>query len=329
MMLGLPFQLFVAPILTFFIAYLTIFWLIRFGNSLNIIDIPNDRSLHAKPIPRTGGLGLIGAIFITGLLFVDIFSVPVFIGLAFVSAISFVDDIKPLPVWLRLSIHTIAAMLLVVNLFFDTHSWLFVITVGLGIIWITNLYNFMDGSDGLAGGMTAIGFGYYGVAATLAGDIDFATINFSVAASALAFLRFNFYPAKIFMGDVGAISLGFLAGALGLLGWKNNLWSLWLPLLIFSPFIADATVTFIKRLLRGKKIWQAHNEHYYQRLIKGGLGHRNTALLAYILMLVVGGTAILSTKFEFAQQSWISSMWGIAYLVIMHAFDRHQSHHNR
>lgn len=328
MILGLPLQLFVAPILAFFIAYLTIFFLIKFGSSLNIIDIPNDRSLHVKPIPRTGGLGLIGSIFITWLFFVDIFSASVFIGLAFVSAISFADDIKPLPVWLRLSIHMIAAMLLAISLFLNAHGWLFVIAVSLGIIWITNLYNFMDGSDGLAGGMTVIGFGYYGVAAILAGNIDFAIINFSIAASGLAFLRFNFYPAQIFMGDIGAISLGFLAAALGLLGWKDNIWSLWLPLLIFSPFIADATVTFIKRLLHGKKIWQAHNEHYYQRLIKCGLGHRNTALLAYALMLVVGGTAILSTKFEFAQQSWISSMWGIAYLVIMHVFDRYQSHHN-
>lgn len=131
------------------------------------------------------------------------------------------------------------------------------------------------------------------------------------------------------MGDIGAVSLGFLAASLGLLGWNDHIWSLWLPLLIFSPFIADATVTFFKRLLRGKKIWQAHNEHYYQRLIKQGLGHRNTALLAYALMVIVGGTAILSIKLEFAQQSWISCMWGAIYLVIMHAFDRFESYHNR
>jgi len=329
MILGLPFQLFTASILAFLIAYLTIVWLIKFGSSLNIIDIPNNRSLHTEPIPRSGGLGLIGSIFITWLLFVDIFSVPIFIGLTLVSAISFADDIKPLPVWSRLSIHTIAALLLSISLFLNTHSWLFVITVGLGIIWITNLYNFMDGSDGLAGGMAVIGFSYYGIAAILAGNIDFAIVNFSIAASALAFLRFNFYPAKIFMGDIGAVSLGFLAASLGLLGWNDHIWSLWLPLLIFSPFIADATVTFFKRLLRGKKIWQAHNEHYYQRLIKRGLGHRNTALLAYALMVIVGGTAILSIKLEFAQQSWISCMWGVVYLVIMHAFDRFESHHNR
>lgn len=329
MILGLPFQLFAAPILAFLIAYLTIFWLIKLVSLLNIIDIPNSRSLHTKPIPRTGGLGLIGSILITWLLFVDTFSTPLLVGLALVSVISFADDVKPLPVWLRLSIHTTAAMLLATSLFLSTHSWPFVIAVGLIIIWITNLYNFMDGSDGLAGGMAVIGFGYYGIAAILNGEIDFAIINFAIATSALAFLRFNFYPAKIFMGDIGAISLGFLAATLGLIGWKNNIWSLWLPLLIFSPFIADATVTFIKRLLHGKKIWQAHNDHYYQRLIKCGLGHRNTALSAYALMVIVGGTAILSTKFGFAEQTLISSMWGIAYLVIMHAFDRYQSHSNR
>ena len=329
MILGLPFQLFAAPILAFLIAYLTIFWLIKLVGSLNIIDIPNNRSLHTNPIPRTGGLGLIGSIFITWLLFVDTFPTSLLLALILVSAISFADDVKSLPVWSRLSVHTIAAMLLATNLFLDTHNWLFVIITALVIIWITNLYNFMDGSDGLAGGMAVIGFSFYGIAALLNGDINFAIISFSITASALAFLRFNFYPAKIFMGDSGSISLGFLAASLGLLGWKNNIWSLWLPLLIFSPFIADATVTFIKRLFQGKKIWQAHNEHYYQRLIKCGLGHRNTALSAYVLMLMVGSTAILSARFEFAQQTLISCMWGIAYLVIMHAFDRYQSHHNR
>ena len=329
MILGFPFQLFAAPVIAFLIAFLMIFRLIKWSSSLNIIDVPNSRSMHSIPIPRTGGLGLVGSILITWLLFVDIFSIPLLVGLSLVATISFVDDIRPLPVWSRLLIHIIAAVMLATSLFSDTHNWAFVMSIVLIIIWITNLYNFMDGSDGLAGGMAVIGFSYYGIAAIQAGDINFAIINFSISASALAFLWFNFYPATIFMGDIGSISLGFLAAALGLLGWKNDLWTPWLPLLIFSPFIADATMTFIKRLFYGKKIWQAHNEHYYQRLIKNGWGHRNTALFAYAVMVIVGGTAILSARLEFDQQGWISSMWGIAYLVIMHAFDRYQYHHNR
>src|SRR6476659_1011719 len=113
-------------------------------------------------------------------------------------------------------------------------------------------------------------------------------INFCVAAAAAAFLLFNFHPARIFMGDAGAIPLGFLAATLGVTGWINGLWPLWLPVLVFSPFIADASVTLAKRALRGEKIWQAHREHYYQRVVRAGFGHRNMALLGYILMFAAG-----------------------------------------
>lgn len=86
------------------------------------------------------------------------------------------------------------------------------------------------------------------------------------------------------MGDVGSIPLGFLAGALGVSGWQAGAWPLWFPLLVFAPFVADATLTLFKRLLRRERVWQAHREHYYQRLIRMGFGHRNTALAEYVLM---------------------------------------------
>ncbi len=120
----------------------------------------------------------------------------------------------------------------------------------LCIAWMANLYNFMDGSDGLAGGMALIGFSFYGVAAAAAGSTPFALLNFSIAAAAAAFLVFNFHPARIFMGDAGSVPLGFLAAALGILGWLRNDWTWWFPLLVFSPFIIDASVTLARRHLR-------------------------------------------------------------------------------
>jgi UDP-N-acetylmuramyl pentapeptide phosphotransferase/UDP-N-acetylglucosamine-1-phosphate transferase len=95
-----------------------------------------------------------------------------------------------------------------------------------------------------------------------------------VAAAAAGFLCFNFHPARIFMGDVGSVPLGFTAGALGLVGWRSGAWPLWFPLLVFAPFILDATVTLLRRALRGEKVWQAHRSHYYQRMVQMGLGHR-------------------------------------------------------
>jgi UDP-N-acetylmuramyl pentapeptide phosphotransferase/UDP-N-acetylglucosamine-1-phosphate transferase len=89
------------------------------------------------------------------------------------------------------------------------------------------------------------------------------------------------------MGDVGSISLGFLSGAMGIIGWQKELWALWFPLLIFSPFIIDATTTLLKRLSRKEKFWKAHRDHYYQRLILLGWSHKKTALISYLVMICV------------------------------------------
>ena len=112
------------------------------------------------------------------------------------------------------------------------------------------------------------------------------------AAAAAAFLVRNFPPARIFMGDVGSVPLGFLAGALGLIGWNDGVWPLWFPLLVFAPFVCDATLTLLKRLARGERAWQAHREHYYQRLVRMGFGHRGAALIEYAAMLGCAAAAV-------------------------------------
>ena len=168
--------------------------------------------------------------------------------------------------------------------------------LALATMWVTNLYNFMDGSDGLAGGMALFGFGAYALAAWLAGDAVFVVVAASIAAAAAAFLVFNFPPAKVFMGDAGSIPLGFLAAALGILGWRAGHWPLWFPVLVFSPFIIDASVTLARRLLRGERVWRAHRSHYYQRLVQLGWGHRNTALAEYALMAGCGAARALGAR---------------------------------
>ena len=162
----------------------------------------------------------------------------------------------------------------------------------LAVTWLTNLYNFMDGSDGLAAGMALFGFGAFALAAFAAGDMALAVFSASLAGAAAAFLLFNFAPARIFLGDVGSVPLGFLAGALGLAGWRDDAWPLWFPALVFAPFIFDASVTLLRRLVRGEPVWRAHREHYYQRLVRLGTGHRATALAAYALMLACAAAAL-------------------------------------
>jgi UDP-N-acetylmuramyl pentapeptide phosphotransferase/UDP-N-acetylglucosamine-1-phosphate transferase len=162
----------------------------------------------------------------------------------------------------------------------------------------------MDGSDGLAGGMAAIGFGAYALAAHAGGDAAIAALSTALASSASAFLVYNHHPARIFLGDVGSIPLGFLAAALGLAGWRNDLWPLWFPVLVFGPFIGDATLTLVKRLVRGERIWQAHRSHYYQRMVQMGFGHRRTAWVGYVVMASCAGAALLARN----QAPWLQAL---------------------
>lgn len=256
---------------------------------------------------------------------------PVWLGVVLLVMLSLADDIVGLPVWIRLLAHWIIAFWLVVTVMPGGYGWSGVIVLTAGIVWLVNLYNFMDGADGLAGGMALIGFGCYGLMAWLAGSQVFALTNLCIAASAAAFLLFNFHPARIFMGDSGSIPLGFLSAASGIMGWMNGLWSLWLVCLVFSPFIADATVTLIRRLLRGEKIWQAHREHYYQRLIRSGWSHRTTALCSYALMLAAGGSAVWAAQQQREVSHQMAGLgWVAVYLLMMFVFDRHwYRHHDR
>jgi UDP-N-acetylmuramyl pentapeptide phosphotransferase/UDP-N-acetylglucosamine-1-phosphate transferase len=254
------------------------------------LDHPNERSLHESPVPRTGGLAvLVGSAASLPAGGTELW-LPLALALG-LAGLSFADDLRPLPAAARLAAHLVAAALVVWFYLAPMALWQAVPLV-LGVAWLTNLYNFMDGSDGLAGGMSVIGFGAYAVGATLAGEPSLATVALCIAAAAAAFLVFNFHPARIFLGDVGSIPLGFLAGALGLYGWREDAWPLWFPLLVFAPFIADATITLARRVLRRERVWQAHRDHYYQRMVRAGLGHRGTARVAYLLMALCAGMAL-------------------------------------
>ena len=160
----------------------------------------------------------------------------------------------------------------------------------LAVVWMANLYNFMDGSDGLAGAMAVIGFGAYAAAAWLAGSVAVAPL-LALATAAVPFLLRNAPPARVLLGDVGAVPLGFLAAIFGITGWQERWWPAWFPVLVFLPFIADATATLVYRLLRGARIWQAHREHYYQRLVQIGWGHGRTLALYGALMVATAGSS--------------------------------------
>jgi UDP-N-acetylmuramyl pentapeptide phosphotransferase/UDP-N-acetylglucosamine-1-phosphate transferase len=249
------------------------------------LDRPNARSLHEHPVPRTGGIAL-AAGCAAGIWLAPSSSALVPLGVALaLGALSFVDDVRGMPAGVRFAAHLAAAAFVAWYLLYPMHPGALVLLV-LAVGWITNLYNFMDGADGLAGGMAVAGFGAYAVAAQVAGEPELAAVCASLASSAFAFLLFNFHPARIFLGDVGSIPLGFLAAALGLLGWRDDAWPLWFPVLVFAPFIGDATLTLLRRLARRERVWEAHRDHYYQRMVRMGIGHRGTACISYAAMLL-------------------------------------------
>ena len=305
----------IAPLAAFLVCWLLLAWLLRRGSLP--MDHPNERSLHATPTPRVGGLGIMAGVGAASLWLADATLFPLMLAAFALAALSLLDDLRGLPVALRFLAHFVAAAACL--LAFGLTGWVLMGSI-LAVVWMTNLYNFMDGSDGLAGGMAVVGFGALALAAMLGGAPGLSVFCAAIAAAALAFLRFNFPPARVFMGDAGSIPLGFLAATLAILGAMREVWPWLFPLLVFSPFIVDASVTLIRRALRGEKIWQAHRSHYYQRAVLLGASHRQLALAAYALMLAMAGLAFALRSFP-QHAVWVLILSATPYLLIFTAVD--------
>jgi len=309
-------------LISFFIAMLAVGWLTRGRASRVALDEPNARSLHTTPVPRTGGIGLLLGVAAGWAVIGPHLPWAFWAALTLLIAVSLLDDLHGLSAAARLGVHLIAAALAATSLVGAQESLLLLAIVALTIGWMCNLYNFMDGSDGLAGGMTVSGFLTYTVAAWLSGSAQFALLNLVVTAAAAGFLLHNFHPARIFLGDTGSVPLGFLAAAFGIIGWLQHDWTWWFPLLVFSPFIVDASVTLARRLLSGARVWEAHRDHYYQRLVQLGLGHRSTALLEYALMAICGLTALWAMTLTPDAQALVLAGAGTLYAAAILLIER-------
>ena len=309
-------------------AFVSIAILTRLPVAQRLVDLPNERSLHQEPRPRVGGLGLLaGAIpaawwFAGGELR---WTLAAAVALAALSAI---DDARGLPVALRLAAHAAAAGVaagLGALAPFSVPALIVWLVVVAAIVWMTNLFNFMDGADGLAGGMAAIGFAALALAAARAGSTEMAAIAAVLAVAAVAFLAFNFPPARVFLGDAGSIPLGFLAGALSWTGVARGLWPAWFALLVFSPFIVDATVTLALRLAHGERVWVAHRQHAYQKLVLAGWSHRRLMFTAWVLMAAVAASAYAALGAAELLQRGIIVAWAIGYALALLLLGRRRS----
>ena len=271
-----------------------------------VLDRPNQRSSHETPTPRGGGIAVVAAILGAWLILLAMGAVAwpliaVVFAAALLAAISWLDDLHGLSPALRLAAQVVAVafgMLALGSAGPVFQGWL---PVGLDAaaamllwVWFINLYNFMDGIDGLAGSEgAAVGTGLALFAFLGAGhDLAFATLAAAIAASAIGFLVWNWAPARIFLGDVGSVPLGYLLGFLLLAAAAHGYWKLALILPLY--FLADSTITLLRRLARGERVWQAHREHFYQRAVRRGLSHAavvQRVIAADLLLIACGWVA--------------------------------------
>ena len=297
-------------------------------------DIPNARSLHAVPVPRAGGYAVWLGFLPVALLFPPAFPggipgwLPPFLALAAVSAR---DDVREVAIVPRLAVHGLAALWAAAALTSalaasPLASTAVVAVLTLVIAWAANLYNFMDGSDGLAGTMGAVGFCAYGLAALAGAGGAAAVPYFALAVALIPFLAVNRPPARLFLGDVGAVPLGFLAAAFGIAGVASGLWAAWFPTLVFLPFVADASLTLATRIARGERWWEGHRSHYYQRLAQLGAGHRGTLCVYALLMLGSAGTAVACRLVAPGTGAPALGAWLAILLIVFLRIDYHWRH---
>ncbi len=290
-------------------------WLLRHG----IVDTPNQRSNHRQPRPRGAGLAIIAVLVPVWLAWLILSGAPAVqmalpaavVGLAW---ISWRDDVVGLRQWPRLAAHAAAAAVLTWSLPGPVfQGWLPAVPdaliTALLLMWFINLYNFMDGIDGITGVESIATAGGLAIVFVIGGAATMAWPALVIAAAAAGFLLWNWAPARVFMGDVGSIPLGAAIGWLLLVAAAQGLWLA--ALILPAYYLADATITLARRAIRGANLMQAHREHFYQRAVLAGRSHAsvaravalaNAALVAHaavaaLLPGAVGLIALISSAF--------------------------------
>ena len=268
----------------------------------SILDLPNQRSSHQHPTPKGGGIAVVAVIAMC-------WSVPaldspiaaaLLVGALLLAFLSWIDDLKTVKIIVRLSAQFAAVIL---GLFFLDNEgyllqglapkWLDRVFAALVWVWFINLFNFMDGIDGIASIETMIiSFGLAILSITSPSIAPEPWLSLSILGVATGFLKSNWPPAKLFLGDVGSIPLGYILGGLLLLVAMRGAWQVALILPLY--FLLDSTITLCRRLLRLEPIWRAHKEHFYQQAVSAGKSHAEVTTAVAILGLTLVGLAHLS-----------------------------------
>ncbi len=291
----------------------------------SFFDVPNERSSHSGPIPRGAGLALtpLAAAAVAGV-GVKVAGAPpesmVVAGLAVaLGVVSWIDDRRGLSAALRLAAH-VAAVGYALYAMRDGGPFfggllpgpLDTAAAGFLWLWFVNLFNFMDGIDGIAATETAIIGAGAAVVAGFAGIVGGVShLGIALAGLATGFLWWNWHPAKVFLGDVGSVPFGFVLGWLLLLLAAQGQWAAALILPLY--YLADATVTLARRIVRREKFWRAHRQHFYQRAALGRLGHAGVVFA----VLAAGGALIACAAAAARGWPWPALVIAVAAVAIM------------
>ena len=286
-----------------------------------ILDHPNQRSSHRTPTARGGGIAVLGAIIpawvVAAWVLGGSVGHPVVLSAAAVlAALYWLDDLRGVPIPWRLGFQAAAVA---VVLAYAPDDWVYftrlvppvvdALFAGLLWIWFINLFNFMDGIDGISGvEATCIGLGVASSAWIAGVDGPLTLFGLTAAAAALGFLWWNWHPARIFLGDVGSAGLGFLLGWLLLSLAAAGQWAA--ALILPAYYLADATLTLLKRLVRGERVWRAHREHFYQQAVHRGASHGRVAGAVLLADLALVGLA------SAAAADWVGPALTATFVVV-------------
>jgi Fuc2NAc and GlcNAc transferase len=279
-------------------------WIIsRFGRKLGLVDIPSERSSHSDPMPKGGGIGIL-IVFVVGAIW---WHIPwtLWISACIVSLVSLLGDYREISFKIRLAVQIASAAIFSSSIFFEISGsevslWISVLLLVFGALYITataNYFNFMDGINGIAGLTGIIAFSCLGLFGLFAGkDIAWVAPAFGIAVACLGFLPLNFPRAKVFMGDVGSVFLGFLFASWVLWFSQSFLEFVVLTSFLF-PFYVDELSTLIVRIRDGDRLTKAHRRHIYQILVNQvGLSHTVVTVFYGFIQIVVAILAWLAMK---------------------------------
>ncbi len=309
------------------------------AHKIGAIDVPRDnRRMHKKPIPRIGGLAIFAGFVVATLVFCEMTPelIAIYVGGLIIVAVGVIDDVSPINAWLKLVAQIVVALVAIsqgvvleyIN-FFGRYIHFGVLSIPITVLWIvglTNAINLIDGLDGLACGVSAICSMSLLLVMLLKGETAVAMLTAVLVGSCIGFLPFNSNPAKIFMGDTGALFLGYTLAVISVSGVfkMHTVIAFVIPLSIFGLPLFDTTFAFTRRILHGKSPFTADRGHLHHRLIDLGFNQKQSVRILYAICAILGTSAIMFTEENFGRAIIIIAV-GLAIFLINFIILRHKS----